>query len=154
MSTIRAARSQDIEAIIELCAEHAAYEQCEYRREGKALALAQFLFSEQPPLHCLVVEASGGDLLGYATYSFEFSTWRAGFFTHMDCLYLRPHARGSGLGAKLLEQIAVHTRRRGLTQMQWQTPATNERAIAFYLRLPASLQEKCRFTYDLGGDHA
>ncbi len=56
---IRAVSRHDLEALIELCAEHAAYEGARYEPEGKASALARALFADPPRLHAWVVEQRG-----------------------------------------------------------------------------------------------
>lgn len=145
--TIRKAIPADITEIIELCAEHADYEQASYSSEGKTEKLATFLFAENPRLYCLIAE-NEGKVIGYATYMFEFSTWDADFYTHMDCLYLRPHARGFGVGEALVKEIARQSQLHNIKMMQWQTPVFNERAIKFYHRIGASSKEKLRLYID------
>ena len=141
--SIRKAIPEDISEIINLCAEHAEYEQVSYSPEGKAEKLAAFIFIDNPRLYCLVAEDEEG-IVGYATYMFEFSTWDAGFFVHMDCLYLRPHARGFGIGEAFIKEIAKQTKQNGCNLIQWQTPVFNERAIKFYYRIGATAKEKLR----------
>jgi ribosomal protein S18 acetylase RimI-like enzyme len=141
---IRRATPVDIDEIINLCEEHAVFEGTTYWKNGKAERLSEFLFNDNPRLQCLIAE-NGDGIVGYATYSFEISTWDAGYFTHMDCLYLRSSARGIGIGEALVKEIAKQTRANGLCQLQWQTPISNERAIKFYYRLGANSKEKLRF---------
>ena len=140
---IRKASIDDIDEIIKLCAEHADYEKADYSSVGKSEKLASFLFSETPRLYCLIAENETG-IAGYATYMFEFSTWDANFYTHMDCLYLRPYARGFGLGEKLIQKIAKESKINNSQLIQWQTPIFNERAIKFYYRIGATSKEKLR----------
>lgn len=73
---IRRAVPADIEEIVRLCAEHAADERAGYDAEGKAKRLQPFLFGTTPRLYCLIAEQDG-NVLGYATYMYEFSTWDA-----------------------------------------------------------------------------
>lgn len=143
---IRAVSRHDLEALIELCAEHATYEGARYEREGKADALARALFTDPPRLYAWVVERTAR-LVGYATATQEFSTWDAASFFHMDCLYLREEARGAGLGRHLIKEIARLARQLGCVNVQWQTPVWNTRAISFYRRLRAEGKEKVRFVF-------
>jgi GNAT superfamily N-acetyltransferase len=142
---IRAARPADLSEIIALCAEHAPFEQVEYCADGKAEKLGAQLFSDTPRLLCLLAENTDGEALGYATFMPEFSTWQAEFFLHMDCLFLRPHARNFGIGEALIKAIAAHAPALGCSQIQWQPPTFNERAITFYRRLGAAEKAKLRF---------
>ncbi|HMV29921.1 MAG TPA: GNAT family N-acetyltransferase [Anaerolineales bacterium] len=141
---IRSAEPKDLPEIIQLCAEHAEFEQAEYSAHGKLERLHEHFFCATPSAFCLVAEVDK-TLAGYATYSKEFSTWDAGFYIHMDCLFLRPSYRGYGIGEKLMEQICKEARRLGCTLIQWQTPKFNTRAIKFYERIGAKQKEKVRF---------
>lgn len=145
---IRPAGPDDLDVLIALCAEHAEFEGAAYDPRGKAGKLAGLLFGRPPALGCLVAELDGR-VIGYATYSPEISTWDAGRFMHMDCLYLRPEARRLGIGAALLARVAQEARRLGCTAVQWQTPIANADAIAFYRAQGAAGKEKMRFTLGL-----
>lgn len=144
---IRRATALDMDEIIHLCNEHTEYEGATYSKDGKAERLSKFLFNDNPVVHCLIAE-NEGEIVGYATYSFEFSTWEAGYYTHVDCLYLRSSARGQGIGEAMMREIACQTKAKGLCQMQWQTPISNEKAIGFYERLGATAKEKLRFYFN------
>ncbi len=141
---IRKARLEDISELITLCQEHAEFEQAEYSTPGKEDKLKEHLFGDQPSCFCLVVEMDTR-LAGYATYAREFSTWDAGFYIHMDCLFLQPSARSKGIGEELVNSIASDARKLGCSMIQWQTPKFNTRAIKFYKRLGAGEKEKARF---------
>lgn len=145
---IRKAGPADIEEIVQLCAEHAEYERAAYEAEGKAEKLFAYLFADEPCLYCLIAE-QGDEVLGYATYMFEFSTWDAGFYAHMDCLYLRPQARGFGIGEALVQEIVKAAKAQGCSVVQWQTPDFNVRAIKFYHRIGAQAKSKQRFYLQL-----
>jgi GNAT superfamily N-acetyltransferase len=141
--SIRKSRPSDIDEIIKLIDEHASYEGEQYDSNGMAEKLSSFLFCENPPLHCLIAE-SENDILGYATYMFEFSTWDAGYYVHMDCLYLKSSARGTGIGKALINEILKRTEENNCNLMQWQTPVLNKRAISFYYGIGAIAKEKLR----------
>jgi GNAT superfamily N-acetyltransferase len=102
--TIRKALPHDVNAIIGLCAEHAMYEQAEYQTAGKAERLLVMLFDEQPRLQCLLVELAY-EIIGYATFSQECSTWCADYYIHLDCLYLKEAYRGFGIGEALINGL-------------------------------------------------
>lgn len=141
---IRKAIASDINEIILLCAEHAEYEQANYSAEGKAEKLAAFLFGEKPRLFCLIAEIEG-KIVGYSTYMLEFSTWDAGFYVHLDCLFLREFARGFGIGEALMKEVAAQAKAHDCEIIQWQTPVFNEKAIKFYYRIGGTSKEKIRF---------
>jgi ribosomal protein S18 acetylase RimI-like enzyme len=141
--SIRTAKLNDTNEIIKLCSEHALYEKASYSSEGKAEKLAHYLFSENPRLFCLIAE-SENQIVGYATYMLEFSTWDADFYVHMDCLFIREFARGFGIGEALVKEIGKQAKKNNCTLIQWQTPQFNERAIKFYYRIGATSKEKLR----------
>ncbi len=152
-ATIRPVRPSDLDALVVLCAAHAAYEGEAYRSEGKAEALHSLFFAPSPRLFGLVVEQVG-TLIGFATWAVQLSTWDAAPYAHLDCLYLTPKARGQGLGRQLIATVAQEACRAGCAQMQWQTPTSNGRAILFYERLRATSKPKVRFYLgDTAFDH-
>lgn len=145
---IRPAVPEDIDDIIELCAEHAKHEQAEYSSEGKKEKLSRCLFGSRPQLYCLVVEDQKSGIVGYATYSQEFSTWEADFFIHVDCLYLRPKARNRRIGWILGKHIARAALELDAQTIQFQTPPFNTPAIRIYEAMGARRKEKVRFYAD------
>ncbi|MEM6325632.1 MAG: GNAT family N-acetyltransferase [Bacteroidota bacterium] len=146
-ATIRPACEADLPSLISLCADHAAYEGATYDPTGKAEPLRSLLFGEAATLRGLVAAGISG-LLGYATWSPQVSTWDARWYAHMDCLYLRPEARGIGLGWHLVARVVRDAHAAGLVQVQWQTPQGNVRAMRFYDRLGATQRPKARFILD------
>jgi GNAT superfamily N-acetyltransferase len=143
--TIRKAKESDLAEIILLCKEHATYERADYERLGKAEKLYNMLFCENPHLHCLIVECNT-EIVGYAAFSKECSTWNAAYYVYMDCLFIREKFRGFGIGAALVEEIVEFSKRVNAHHIEWQTPVFNERAIKFYNRIGATGKEKMRFT--------
>lgn len=134
---------EDMDELVRLCTEHAAYERSSFDPAGKEEALAQMLFAPDARLKCLVAEEDAR-LIGYATFSVEVSTWDADRYMHMDCLFLRPEARNKGIGRALMRRIAQEARDQGVIRMQWQTPSFNVDAIRFYDRLGPEKKEKYR----------
>jgi len=144
---LRPAAPADLPQLVRLCAEHAEFEQAAFEDDGQADRLAVFLFGPRPAAYCLVV-AQADQLLGFATYMPEFSTWNAAYYLHLDCLFLQPGLRGIGLGRRLLTAVAREAQRLGCPLVQWQTPTSNTNAIAFYRQLGASEKSKLRFYLD------
>lgn len=140
---IRSAEPGDIEELVTLCAEHAAYEKASFDPNGMAERLRIFLFQDQR-FFCFVAVDDSDTLCGYATCMLEFSTWDAELYLHMDCLYLRPEARNRGIGDSFMRIIAAKAIELKCSQIQWQTPQWNIDAIRFYRRLGATSREKLR----------
>ncbi|WP_336605889.1 GNAT family N-acetyltransferase [Streptomyces sp. BA2] len=147
---VRHARPVDLPRVVELVAEHAAYEKGAPPAPGLEQRLGALLFGvPDPRLRCLVAELPGGEVVGYATCAPEISTWDGAEYLHMDCLFLRDGHRGLGLGERLTDAVAAEARALGLTEVQWQTPAWNEGAIRFYGRIGAEAKEKLRFAWQV-----
>jgi GNAT superfamily N-acetyltransferase len=143
---IRPARPRDIDQLVELCARHAAYEKAKFSPEGKAERLRSALFRKNPRLWCLVA-ADRKSIVGYATWTRDFSTWRAADYLHMDCLFIDSRYRNQGLGAEMMNAIARTADAMGFATIEWQTPAWNEKAARFYQGRGAQASEKLRFSW-------
>ncbi len=141
---IRDICEDDIDALISICREHALYEKSQYDAGGKADRLRCALFAPEPRLYAWVAEA-GGELIGYATATIDFSTWSAQTFLHMDCLFVRDGWRNAGVGVALLNRVVEHAREVKTSEIQWQTPEWNEGASRFYRRCGAIEILKRRF---------
>jgi len=145
---IRPLKEGEINDLIELCRAHAIFEEAEYDSKGKAEKLHHYIFGKEQVLICLVAELNE-ELVGYITFTKEFSTWAASYFYHMDCLYLNEHARNLGLGKKLMQAMVDMAKQNDIVQMQWQTPEFNQNAIDFYHHIGATSKPKQRFFLDL-----
>jgi GNAT superfamily N-acetyltransferase len=145
---IRDCQPTDVKTVVQLCQKHADYERANFNPVGKEDGLKKALFSEQPQLFCLVVEANER-IVGYASYTFDFSTWDAATFMYMDCLYLEEEVRSFGIGEAIIEKLKQIATDKNCINIQWQTPKFNERAIKFYHRIGGTGKEKMRFFLDL-----
>ncbi|MFF9067127.1 GNAT family N-acetyltransferase [Streptomyces sp. NPDC014891] len=149
---VRPARPEDLARVVELVAEHAAYEKAGPPAPGLAERLAGLLFGPVTArLRCLVAVLPDGTLAGYASCAPEISTWDGTEYLHMDCLYLTESSRGHGLGTLLMAAVRAEAAGLGLAEVQWQTPAWNEGAIRFYDRLGATPKEKLRYSLRVEG---
>lgn len=143
---IRKIEPDDLDKLIELCAEHAAYEQTIFTKDGQQQRLKQVLFTEAPRLFIWVVAEHNQDLQGYLAATIEYSTWAANSFVHMDCLYLKDSLRGAGIGRRLLNTLILFAEKHHCKEIQWQTPPDNQLGIGFYQHIGAEGLMKARFT--------
>jgi GNAT superfamily N-acetyltransferase len=141
---VRECREDDLPKLMELCAKHAEYEGAFFNSEGKLTALKNALFGNNPKLYCLIVE-NNETPVGYASYTFDFSTWDGAIFLHLDCLFIETEFRGFGLGEVLINKLKEIAIKRGCVNIQWQTPDFNVRAIKFYRRIGGVEKNKVRF---------
>jgi GNAT superfamily N-acetyltransferase len=145
---IRAVEPRDLPQFVLLCREHASFERGD-ARDLEADRLHAALFSRPARLHAWVACDREGPLIGYATATIDYSTWRAREFMHLDCLFVRESLRGLGVGHELLRAVCESASKLGIDEVQWQTPQWNTRAQRFYERVGAVGLPKMRFTLGL-----
>jgi GNAT superfamily N-acetyltransferase len=139
---LRAARESDLDAIIELV--HAL---AEYEREPEAVKLdresfRQHLFGPRPFAEVLLAEAEGGEIVGFALFFHNFSTWEGCPGIYLEDLFVRPEHRGAGYGKALLVELARIALERGCKRFEWSVLDWNEPSIAFYRALGAVPMEE------------
>ncbi|MEA9413700.1 GNAT family N-acetyltransferase [Flavobacterium sp. PL02] len=142
---IRDCNTNDLTKLIDLCQKHAEYEKAAFTSEGKEDKLKLALFADNPKLYCLIIELNAA-IIGYATYTFDYSTWDAADFMYMDCLFLEDSTRGFGIGEAIIEKLKQIAIEKNCINIQWQTPTFNTRAIKFYNRIGANGKDKVRFS--------
>jgi GNAT superfamily N-acetyltransferase len=145
---IRDCNTNDLTKLVDLCQKHAEYEKAAFNPKGKEDKLKLALFADNPKLYCLIVELNT-TIIGYATYTFDYSTWDAADFMYMDCLSLEDSARGFGIGEAIVEKLRQIAIDKNCINIQWQTPTFNTRAIKFYNRIGANGKDKVRFSLTL-----
>jgi GNAT superfamily N-acetyltransferase len=146
--SIRKCEIKDLSKLVILCQKHAEFEKSEFFPEGKEENLKNALFAKNPKLYCLVV-STAETIVGYASYTFDYSTWDTAAFLYMDCLFLEEEARSFGIGEVLIEQLKQIAIQNNCINIEWQTPQFNIRAIKFYNRIGAKGKDKVRFTLNL-----
>jgi ribosomal protein S18 acetylase RimI-like enzyme len=134
--TVRRVQESDLDAVVALVHELAAYERAPEQCQLTAAQLRSALFGAQPALFGHVAEV-GGEIAGFALWFLNFSTWDGVHGIYLEDLYVRPECRGAGLGRELLAALAVECVRRGYSRLQWSVLDWNEPAIGFYRRLGA-----------------
>ncbi|MEE9417518.1 MAG: GNAT family N-acetyltransferase [Acidimicrobiales bacterium] len=142
---VRPLRADDLNRLLKLMEAHASFERAHFDPDRKYERLAEALLGDQSRSNCIVAERRGV-VIGYATFSREFSTWDADEYLHMDTLFVAAEHRGSGVGALLLQQVLDFAASSGLINTQCQTPDWNQDALRLYERVGAIAQPKIRLT--------
>ena len=142
---IRDFQESDLDDLMVLCGKHAFYEQVDYDPAGKGVLLKAELLSASPSLYCWMI-AVNGNIVGYTTFTFDFSTWDAQHFLYLDCIYVEENFRGYGIGAEIIRRLIDVAKKEGCVSVQWQTPVFNENAIRFYERMGGKALDKKRFS--------
>jgi GNAT superfamily N-acetyltransferase len=140
MIRIRPATREDLTTILELIRALAEYEREPHAVEATIEALDRQLFGEGfgrgPTCECLMGELDG-QVEGFAIFCTNFSTWLAKPGIWLEDLFVRPEARGRGLGKALLVELARIAVARGCGRMEWSVLDWNEPSIGFYKSLGA-----------------
>ena len=139
---VRSANAADAPQLITLIHDHAAFEQTMATISKDQLT--KILVSHDPPVRLFVAE-NQQEAVGYAAATLDFSTWRASYWMHLDCLFVRSEWHGNGIGKRLLEYVANDAIHSGADRLEWQTPQWNADAIQFYHSLGALSAIKARF---------
>jgi GNAT superfamily N-acetyltransferase len=143
---VRPARSRDAEAMLPLLSDHAAFEEGVATTSAEALGAA--LNGSEPGFRAWVAERDG-ELVGYATVTYDYATWTGRRFPHLECLFVRDKYRDRGIGARLFNAVRDHAAAIGADEMKWQTPVWNEAGQRFYLREGGAMRPQMRFTLAL-----
>jgi GNAT superfamily N-acetyltransferase len=81
--------------------------------------------------------AADPEPVGFALWFLNYSTWEGAHGIYLEDLYVRPSARGQGLGAALLAALAGICVERGYRRLEWWVLDWNTDALRFYHRLGA-----------------
>ena len=141
--TLRAAAPHDVDAIVGLIRELAQFEKLEHLVEATPATLHPHLFGERPVAECVVGEVAG-EVVAFALFFTNFSTFLARPGLYLEDLYVRPAQRGTGLGKALLEHLGRLAAERGCGRFEWSVLDWNERAIRFYEGLGATVMPDWR----------
>lgn len=133
---IRKAVPSDIAIILDLIRDLAAYEREPDAVQATVESLCGTLFGPTPTAEAIVAEVAG-EVVGMALYFTNFSTWSGRDGLYLEDLYVRPEARGTGLGRALLQRLARIAVARGCARVEWSVLDWNTPALDFYRSLGA-----------------
>ncbi len=137
---LRAVRPGDEAILLELIRLLAEYERAPEQVTARTEDLSQALFCDRPQAEAVLAERGRG-VLGFALFFTNFSTWTGRPGLYLEDLFVRPEARGQGLGKRLLLHLARLARDRGCQRMEWSVLDWNQPAIDFYRSLGAVAME-------------
>ena len=137
---VREAVAADVPVILQLVHELADYEREPDAVETTEAMLHDALFGPGAVAACHVAVLDG-EVVGFALWYVTFSTWKGRPGLWLEDLFVRPAARGSGLGKALLQALAAVCVERGYPRFEWWVLDWNEPARGFYRSLGAVPQE-------------
>ena len=139
--SIRAATVADLPLIAQLIRDLAEYERLAHEVRFDDEVLRTKLFGPRPYAEVVIGEIDG-QAQGFALFFHNFSTFEGRPGIYLEDLFVRPEARGSGLGKALLSHLAALAVERDCARLEWSVLDWNEPAIGFYKKLGARLMDE------------
>jgi GNAT superfamily N-acetyltransferase len=133
---IVAATERDVPVLLDLIRGLAEYEHLLDQCVATEDQLRATLFGERPPAEALLA-LDDEKAAGFALFFTNYSTFLAKPGIYLEDLFVRPEARGRGIGKALLLHIAQIAISRGCGRVEWSVLDWNEPAIRFYESLGA-----------------
>jgi len=131
---LRDATPDDIPTILALVRELAEYERDPEAAVATPELLYAAMFAPGAVAHAVMAE-DGDEPLGFALYFFNFSTWTGRPGLYLEDFYVRPFARGRGIGTTLFRHLARIARERGCGRMELSVLTWNLEPMRLYERL-------------------
>jgi GNAT superfamily N-acetyltransferase len=138
--SVRAANVADLPLIAAFIRELAEYERLADEVRFDEATLGDHLFGPRPYAEAVIGEVDGTSQ-GFALFFHNFSTFEGRAGIYLEDLFVRPAARGCGLGKALLLHLAWLAVERGCARFEWAVLDWNEPAIGFYRKLGARPME-------------
>jgi len=148
--TVRPAREDEVPLVLQFVRELAEYEHLLHEAVATEERVRRDLFGPRP--YAEVVFACLDDLpVGFALFFHNYSTFVGKPGIYLEDLFVRPAARGKGLGKALLVWLAAEAVRRDCGRLEWSVLDWNEPSIKFYRSLGAKPMDEWTI-FRLAGD--
>ncbi len=147
---IVAATPAETPVILEMIKGLAEYEKLSHIVTATEEQIRQTLFGSRPAAEVLLAEWNS-EWAGFALFFPTYSTFLAQPGLYLEDLYVKPHARGKGLGLALLKELARVAVARGYRRVEWAVLDWNQPSIGFYKKLGAVPMDEWT-TYRLSGE--
>ena len=139
--SIRPATPADLPLIAQFIRDLADYEKLAHEVRFDEAKLGEKLFGARPYAEVVIGELDGTPQ-GFALFFHNFSTFEGRPGIYLEDLFVRPEARGSGLGKALLTHLAALCTARDCARLEWSVLDWNAPAIGFYQSLGAKLMDE------------
>jgi GNAT superfamily N-acetyltransferase len=130
------ATESEVPVILEMIQGLAEYEKLSHLVTATAEQIRETLFGLRPAAEVLLARWND-EWAGFALFFPNYSTFLAQPGLYLEDLYVKPHARGRGLGLALLTELARLAIARGCGRVDWAVLDWNEPSIRFYRKLGA-----------------
>ena len=133
---IRPATPADLPLICTLIRDLAEYERLSDEVRFDPETMGKYLFGSHPMAEVLIGEVDGV-AQAFALFFHNFSTFEGKPGIYLEDLFVRPEARGAGLGKAMLAHLAHLAVDRDCARFEWWVLDWNTPAIGFYQSLGA-----------------
>jgi GNAT superfamily N-acetyltransferase len=130
------ATERDVPVILDLIRQLAAYERLSNEVTATEERLRATLFGERPAAEVLLASVDG-ETVGFAVFFTNYSTFLGKPGIYLEDLFVKPHARGKGIGKALLVRLAQLAVERDCGRINWSVLDWNAPSIRFYESLGA-----------------
>jgi len=149
---IRFADPDDVPSILAFIRELAEYERLAHEVVADEATLRASLFGVRPaagaerreeiddrsrPAAEILIAELAGEPVGFALFFQSYSTFLGKPGLYLEDLFVRPTARGRGVGAALMSACAGIARQRSYGRFEWSVLDWNEPALGFYRSMGA-----------------
>jgi GNAT superfamily N-acetyltransferase len=133
---IEPATERDVPVILQMIRDLAEYERMADQVVATEAGLRESLFSGRRDAEVLLAYADDTPA-GFALFFHNYSTFVGRRGLYLEDLFVKPEWRGSGIGKRLLVELARIAVERGCGRFEWSVLDWNEPAIGFYKKLGA-----------------
>lgn len=133
---MRRAEAADVPLILEFIQDLATYERLRESCVATEEKLRATLFSDHPAAE-VIIAGIDGKPVGFALFFHNYSTFLAQRGIYLEDLFVKPEARGKGVGFALLCALARIAVERECGRLEWAVLDWNQLAIDFYKRIGA-----------------
>lgn len=139
--TIRPAAAHEMPLVLAFIRELAEYEHLADQVVASEADLGRALSGPRPYAE-VVFGCLDEAVVGFALFFHSFSTFRGKPGIYLEDLYVRPAARGHGVGKRLLTWLARTAVERDCARLEWAVLDWNEPSIGFYHSLGAVMLDE------------
>ncbi len=133
---IKQATEGDVPLILRFIRELAQHEKALDRVSATEEGLRATLFGPRPYAEA-VIAYEDHEAIAFAIYFFSYTSFSALPGLYLEDIFVRPAARGLGVGRQLFAFLAQRAIDRNCARMEWSVLNWNQQAIRFYEKLSA-----------------
>jgi GNAT superfamily N-acetyltransferase len=134
---IKPATTQDVPLILQFIKELADYEKLLHQVVATEEILKETLFGDKSHAE-VVIGYLDNKPVSFALFFHNFSTFLGRPGIYLEDLFVKPEARGKGIGQKMLAYLAHLAKQRKCGRLEWWVLDWNETAVNFYKKLNAT----------------